>query len=289
MILIHNYCTTTSSEPLYLFQALQQSGIDCHLWADNTSAFDMFDRTKPKVFVSHYKFLTQDIFEYLKQNNKIKLAMNVTGASESQIESLKTTLSEIDIEPFLFSNDYSKSSSVHTLYPAADIFQPPSQLTNIPSKIDTGIISQEISQDFQDLTCKKDVYHILYMGSDDEYDGFDLRVDIRSLRKLIQLYKNISVFGTVDFCTSQLFFDLCLYCPSVSVKSDDDDGFQKIMSELFNESKATDVKKELKQQIKSRHTPFHRAARLLKILGEKEAMGKVENVKSQLHTALKDF
>jgi hypothetical protein len=168
---------------------------------------------------------------------------------------------------------------VHTLYPAADIFQPPSQLTNIPSKIDTGIISQEISQDVQDLTCKKDVYHILYMGSDDEYDGFDLRVDIRSLRKLMQLYKNISVFGTVDFCTSQLF----------SVKSDDDDGFQKIMSELFNESKATDVKKELKQQIKSRHTPFHRAARLLKILGEKEAMGKVENVKSQLHTALKDF
>ena len=51
-ILFHNYSSSTSTEPLYLHNALQKCGVESVIWGDpNMSAYDVFDTTKPDVFV----------------------------------------------------------------------------------------------------------------------------------------------------------------------------------------------------------------------------------------------
>ena len=55
-ILFHNYSNSTSTEPIYLYNALQKCGVESFIWADpNMSAYDVFDTTKPDVFVTHFK------------------------------------------------------------------------------------------------------------------------------------------------------------------------------------------------------------------------------------------
>ena len=76
--LIHNYSSGLSTEPMYFNQCLTECGVESHLWGDpNVSAFDMFDAINPEIFISHYRFLTNDIIKYIRQNNKIEMILNM--------------------------------------------------------------------------------------------------------------------------------------------------------------------------------------------------------------------
>lgn len=287
--LIQNYSSAISSEPLYLAEALSQSNVDVKVWANpNDSAFDAFDTTQPDVFITHYQYINSDIIQYLEQSDrKIKLVVNVTGATDQQLSSIKEVLGDNLV---LFTNSLEAKSGVQTLYPAADIFNlvavPPFE--QVP--IDVGFISNKFSETLEEMSCKNDVYHLLYVGDEPEYSGFDLKADIRSIKKLLGLYKQLHIVGDADLCSSQLFFDVCLNCSNITITSTDTDKFNKGLDLIFSNVGGVDnVREEMKNQIKARHTPFHRASRLMKFTGDKESMQKVENVKAKLSEALKEL
>ena len=73
-----------------------------------------------------------------------------------------------------------------------------------------------------------------------------------------------------------------LSCKKIEVRSSDPVGFQKMLKELFSETQTEDVQLEIKNQIKNKHTPFDRAWRFMKYLGDKDAMDKVMHVKNSI-------
>lgn len=286
--LIHNYSSTVSSEPLYLYQALQHAGIEVQLWADpNMSAYDAFDRVQPDVFVSAYTHINDQIMEYLLKSKKIKVMLNVTGASESQLQGIKNAFSSVEL--CLFTNSFNVAGA-ETMYPAFDIFNGLQPIVEIQDKLDTAIICEEISEKVEELIGQKDVYHILYIGEGEKPAGFDLRVDIRSVKKILPLYKNVILVGSNELCSSQVFLDMSMYADNFNVIAEDQDLFyNKCLTTLFdnkNVDESKQLNEQIKSQIKSKHTPFHRAARLAKLAGDKESLARIEKVKQQVLTGV---
>lgn len=291
-ILFHNYTNSLSTEPLYLHNALVKSGINSVLWSNKQiSAYDMFDTHKPDVFVTHFQVFTYDIMNYLKNNNNCQIVMNVTGASQSQLESIEKTFSEFSFKcPFIFTNSFdpipkSKLNLV-TMYPASDIFN----LDYMQSKdftIPEAIISDKFDEKVQNYIANKEVFHLLYINGNELDSNFDIRVSVQSLPQIYRLYKKITLIADNDICCSQVFLDMNLNCNEVEIQSANPNGFKKMLSEMFVESDNENIQQEIKNQIKARHTPFHRAARFMKYLGNNDAMRQIDNVKSQLPELLK--
>ena len=294
-ILFHNYSSSTSTEPLYLHNALEKCGVESVLWSDsNASAYDVFDTTKPDVFVTHFRTFGQDIFKYMKENNSCSMVLNVTGASQSQVESIEKELDKAGIKvDFLFTNSFDNKLKtkfkLHNLYPAADLFNLPPQ-QNVKSILPEAVVSDKFDENVENYIGEKDVFNLLYITEGDKDSNFDVRVNIRNLSQLYKVYDKMSLIGDNDLCCSQLFFDMAMHCNNPVVRSSDQDGFNKFLSTVFQESNSEDnLLGEIRNQIKDRHTPFHRAWRLMKFLGDKDAMSKIDNVKNQLPTLLKDM
>jgi hypothetical protein len=296
-ILFHNYSTSTSTEPLYLHNALSKCGIESAIWADpSMSAYDVFDVNKPDLFVTHFKTLTYDIFEYLKQDTKCSLALNVTGASQSQIDSIENELETNKIKTaFLFTNNANISvktkSKLHQLHPAADLFNLPPQQGAKPV-LPEAIISDKFDENVENCIGEKEVFSLLYITGDGNKDeSFDIRVDVKTLPQLYKVYENMYLVGDSDVCCSQLFFDMIMSCHNPNVRCKDQEGFNKFISSVFEntDTEKDDLVAEMRSQIKNKHTPFHRAWRFMKFLGDKNAMASIDKVKNQLPTLLKDF
>jgi len=295
-ILFHNYSSSTSTEPLYLHNALQKCGVESVIWGDpNMSAYDVFDTTKPDVFVTHFKTFSQDIFQYMKQNSGCSLVLNVTGASQSQIESIEKELEKAGIKvAFLFTNSSENKLKtrlkLHNLLPAADLFNLPPQ-QNVKSVLPEAVVSNKFDENVENYIGEKDVFNLLYITDGDKDSNFDIRVNVRNLSQLYKVYDKMSLVGDNDLCCSQLFFDMVMYCNNPVIRSSDQEVFNKFLGSVFQNTDQyeDDLLGEIRKQIKDRHTPFHRAWRLMKFLGDKDAMSKIDNVKNQLPTLIKDM
>ena len=82
-----------------------------------------------------------------------------------------------------------------------------------------------------------------------------------------------------------------MYCNNDVIRSLDQEVFNKFLGNVFQDTDQNedDLLGQIRNQIKDRHTPFHRAWRLMKFLGDKDAMSKIDNVKNQLPTLIKDM
>lgn len=294
-ILFHNYASSTSTEPLYLHNALQKCGVESFIWGDpSMSAYDVFDTTKPDVFVTHFKTFSQDIFQYMEQNNGCSLVLNVTGASQSQVDSIEKELEKSSIKvSFLFTNSFENKLKtklkLHNLLPAADLFNLPPQ-QNVKSILPEAIISDKFDENVENYIGEKDVFNLLYITEGDKDSSFDIRVNVRNLSQLYRVYDKMSLVGDNNLCCSQLFFDMAMYSDNPVIISSDQEGFNKFLENVFQDANPEDnLMGEIRNQIKNRHTPFHRAWRLMKFLGDKDAMSKIDNVKNQLPTLIKDM
>lgn len=292
-ILFQNYSNSLSSEPLYMHNALRQCGIESHLWSDpNVSAFDALDTVKPDVLVCHYRNITNDVVTYLK-TNKLDLVINATGATESQLKSIAEVFKETGTNvPFIFSNsavDIMPKVGLRTeqILPAADIFniQPKS---GRPHEIE-AVVSNDFSENVKNMIGEMGVYHLLYVTDGELNPTFDLRVTAMSLTRLFNVYKKISLVGDKDLCLSQMFFDMVLAGVNMQIKCSDQPSFNKFLNTVFKESDTDNIPSEIKNQIKTKHTPFHRAGRLLKFLKHTDGVNNVEKAKNQLPELLKDI
>jgi len=297
-ILFHNYSDELTTEPLYLFQALEKSGLDAHIWANrNVSAFDTFDQVKPDVFVSNFRNVTPDIVKYLNQNSNIDLVLNVTGCSEAQMVGIEDHLKLNNIKcPFVFVNSFENKPLPKTkfkcerIYPAFDLFRVRPQKPNPDCK--EAILSQSFDDHLEKELEGKEVYHLIQVTEGEKDENFDMRVNASSIHELAQYYKSFTLVGDVDFCSSQLFFDLNFNAKNVTVKFEDKEGFDKFLSTVFKDGdtkSAEEMSNQIKQQIKARHTPFHRASTFMKHLKDKEGVLQVDRVKDKLPEMLKDL
>lgn len=291
-ILFHNYTHSLSTEPLYLHNALVKAGVDSILWANKSvSAYDMFDTHKPDIFVTHFQVFSYDIMDYFKNNKFCEIAMNVTGATQSQINSIEQNFKDENIKcPFIFTNDFetkikSKLNLVK-LYPAADIFNMdygPFKNVGVPE----AIISNKFDEKVENYIANKGIFHLLYITGGDLDSHFDIRVTAQSLPQIYKIYPKVVLIGDNNICCSQIFLDMNLNCQKVEVKSSDTEGFEKMLREMFTETTGEDIQTEIRNQIKAKHTPFDRAWRLMKYIKDDSSMNKVMTVKNQLPELLR--
>lgn len=296
-ILFHNYSNELTTEPLYLSNAMRQCGLDVTLWVDpSISAYDAFDMNKPDVFITHAYSVTPDIFKYLGESKKIDLVLNVTGLSDVQVSDIEKYCDHEGVKcPFMFTNHFSLKgrnktpdikTKFHRVYPAFDLFL--SNPIDKPKIISEGVISQHNDEQLQSVIKDKEVYHLIQVTNGEREDGFDLRTNATSLKGLYPVYNKLTVVGDANFCSSQLFFDLNYNTHNISISCHDETAFFDFLSEAFeNIDTGEDIKLQVREQIKNRHTPFHRAATLCKHLKAKDEMAKVERAKSQLSELLK--
>jgi hypothetical protein len=204
-------------------------------------------------------------------------------------------LKEFDITPkFFFTNNvFNKKSSgggvpLHNIYPAADIFNlaNPQATAHLPSAFIYDNFSENLKKRVADL----EVYHLLYVGNQEQSVECDLKVNALVLRDIYKAYKTITLCGNKNIYSSQLFFDAILNAHKVDVIRDDEEElFENLLTTIFNcnlEDEGNDVAYEVRQQIKSRQTPFHRAWTLMKHLKNEEAQKRLEKAKTEVSNIL---
>lgn len=287
-ILFHDFSNVATTEPRYLNTALRQCNLDSNIWNNpKASVYDTLDMAKPDVLVSHYQALNQDMIKYLSQSN-IELALNVTGATQNVIDMIDNDLSNKIKIKLLYDNTYhkaiarSKKIKSEQIMPAADIF---CNVQNVEHTFKLGILTSTESEQYKEEAIKEPVHHRLHLGVSGENDGqFDLDVDVQNLPSILQMYDHFKVVDTVGSVCSQLFFEVCLHAKGLNiiVPESEKEMLHKSFERVFTDSDAEVVGEQIKQQIVKNHTPFHRAARLLKMLGDDAGNKVVENVKNQL-------
>jgi len=159
--------------------------------------------------------------------------------------------------------------------------------------LELAVISDEFSELVENHVGKSDVYHLLYIGGEKEYGDFDIGVSLSALSQLYKGYKHFDIIGKNLF-NCQLFFDACLNCNSLSFPTSDEDSkqFSKFLEKVFDcntSDDGNDIFYQVKKQIKSKHTPFHRAWTLAKHLKNEQWMKSLTTIKDKVSDVLGDL
>lgn len=301
-ILFDNYGGNFSTEPHYMYKALQEVQVDATVWANkNISTFDMFDSYKPDVFVTHYSLLTSDTVKYLQQNKSIELVLNITDITDNDLVSVETFLQNTNVScKFMFTNNMSKKKSafrVENIMPAADLFIPKQQPS--PSRIPFAFVCGnsggfEVS-DMESTLEEKEVYHLI--GYPNKSEDLDFEANIIKMHQIVGLYESIMLVGNMDFVCTQLFFDMSLRAPhcgffdhnryNAEEAAQEQARIKDFVGFLWNNNAPDDIDEKdipesIKRTIMRRHTCFNRAERFMKFLGDSEAATKLQQIQNKL-------
>ena len=291
-ILIHNYTSIISTEPMYFCKSFEITGHEAHLWSDaSISTFDMFDSFKPDVYLTHFEFLTNDAIKYLSQNKQIQLIVNCTGMTTDKLKILESKVEEGGINcPFLFTNagavlPYAKPEKLkmESILPGLDVFLPPQVFPDF--KIDLGLVALESSKQIDEYTKGRETHHRLKLTHMSERDKhFDMPVSILSLRGLYDKYNEVMFATPMSIVFSQLFYEAAFHADKVSFKVEDEEQplFDQFLASVFKEEETDNLSQTLKSQIKSNHTSISRAARLCKFMKDSETKLKLEKMRGTL-------
>lgn len=283
-ILFDSYVTINSSESSYFNAVLRMAKINSMFWSDKKiSTFDVLDATTPDVFVTHYRSISEDLIKYLSGSTNINLVLNISGSTDSEVEALEGFLSQKNINcSLMFSGDINPSKGktyrFEEILPAADLFFP----MNAPSqrKIDYGVICQSVKNDLvQDFIKDKDVYHTLGANANEVSDT-DLQVNVKTITDISHLYQNLVLIGDIRFVSSQMFFDCMLRANKCTVRTDNKEGWDNFLKRIFDVVEGDDMKEILRSQILQKHTCYNRAERLMKFLGNSDAMKAVQKLRN---------
>ena len=272
-ILIQNYSTPFSTEPLYLMECLKTVGVDASLWVNNESpAFDVFDAFNPDVFVGHFAFLTEDILKYLSQNPNIKSIINVTGTNSSQLENIKQTFMSMGVSmPTFTTGDFhgEHGDSVEKMLPCYDVFiKSASPQYNMPLAVLTNNKDDTVDEFIEG----KEAYHLVSYGENKEWS--DYTSDVRSFWGVCDCYDEVTLIDDGLVSMSQFFFQATMLCKNFNIScqtEEQKEAFSKMLSDLFEPEETSEkVESVVKNQIIKNHTCFNRASKLMSILGEEE-------------------
>ena len=293
-VLIQNYSSPDSTEPLYFCQALQSAGVHAGLWSTNSmSVFDAFDHFKPDVFIAKYQHLTNDAIKYLSQSPNTHCVINMTGAQQDTIDSLDSISENVNI-PFVYTNEpvglqrlRQKTVKLASIMPGADIFLNGNTASLPDFKIDLAIVSsydsrlrmKEIHQDFES-------YHYLSTSADLS-ESLDITAPLINMVTLLDKYDNI-VISEDGTAIPQVFFEAAARCKNVYYQTKYEshkDQILPVLNKLLGSTgafsygeKTSDVTKK----IKNKNTCLNRVQRLCSLLKDGE-------VESRIEKMIKDF
>lgn len=91
-ILIHNYSSEISTEPMFLAQAFKNAGEQVNIWPGSVSAYDIFDSVKPDLFICKAKLLNKEIIKRLSESPKCKIVLNCEGLVKEQLPQLDSII-----------------------------------------------------------------------------------------------------------------------------------------------------------------------------------------------------
>lgn len=267
-VLIDNYSSRTSTEPIYFEQTMKRVGIEAVVWNRNQiSTYDVFDRVQPDLFITHHNRLDNDIVKYLFGSTKpLDLVLNVTSLDEEKSVALNQLLKDLKTKkvnvPFVFSNTPEgipearlKDFKTHSILPGADLFIP--NHSGLDFEIDAarvymgGVYFSEVFANFD----KHDTYHNIEIGA--KTQGSDFSATAVDMMPLYLKYKQICFIGKPEDLVSQLLFDSKIRHDNVTLLSDDQERLDTILEGVYKTNLASP------QDIKKRHTCLHRTKRLL--------------------------
>lgn len=271
-LLIQNYTSVLSTEPMYLDACLKKTeSVTSNVWnVGSISAFDILDKLSPNVLLCHYTCQAlNDVLKYFAGNKNMELVLNITGIQQDHFKILENLLDSNSITcPFYISNLHksmyslksSRKANILNLLPGTDIFLPESQ--GLPDfQLEAGIISD--SKDIAEKHLNFSTYHKIGVGETNDF--FDFNVNVANMTPLYKRYEKIVLAATVPTVISQLFFDGVYKANKLIIKSNDNKKVNEIISELFEPGEEDeDMATLIKNQVKSKHTCLSRASRLMR-------------------------
>lgn len=288
-ILLDNYNTLFSTEASSIHQSLARAGVDVHLWENKgISAFEVFDRLEPDVYITGHLFLTEDILKRLS-GDKCRLVLNVSGITENGANDLESIIEEMNIKiDFAFYNNDKpqgfKNIKLLQIMSGADIFIP-----SVASgrKIPYGVVSDNVFPTPQTVN----VYHKISLTAE-PLEEADVNWHIIDLNRCVALYDNMVLAGNnPDILCGQPFFDMTLKLNGkciIDITEENQEMVSKHMEGLFPElpGEPEAAMQYIKSTILRKHTCLNRAERLMQNLGLKEAVDNLrklqENIRKEL-------
>jgi predicted CopG family antitoxin len=289
--LIQNYTSALSTEPMYIHRCLSECGYETSLWSDpQMSAYDTFDMYQPNLFITHYKFLTNDIVKYLSKKKQIKMVLNISGASQSEIDVIENIAKAKNVNiPFMFTNLYESNNNVKTknikcinLYPAADIFLAPAPTPDY--NLQACVISIQKNDLAERAIENKETYHTLSLNPESS-DYADMSLDVAGLSSFYHKYDEVILADDVNLVTSQILFDSILKSKKVTLRVPENQQklLDSILASLFIEDNSkSDISDLIRGQIKRKHNCFKRTARLFRALKIEDVSQKLEGISDKL-------
>lgn len=274
-ILIQNYASPISSEPLYFNQAFQMTeGIESMLWSPNTiSTYDVFDKYQPDIFICHHLGISNEIISYLS-GTPIQIVVNITNITEDNLTILEDMLAGNNITcRLMFSNNYDfvaqpkpKNIKYEKILPCADVFFLESQIPDY--KLDAMMVSSAHNDRMEQLEGKFESYHKMKVGVEQD-ENFDMNVNVIMLSSLYSRYKEVVICDAIDIAFSQVFFDAFLKSEKVSIKlpKNQEHLFTTALSEIFKEEGDENLVENIRGQIKENHTCINRVKQLMGAIG----------------------
>lgn len=267
-VLISDYSSNNTTEPLYLNTIFNTIGCESTLWPKNISTFDMFDMTQPNLHITHHSMLSRDLAVYL-QNAKVDLVVNITGISQQNLTALDSILDDYKIKPvFFFVNRYDpklkSKTNIVTILHGADLFLGAVQPQY---SIDYGIFVNSTSQ----IKPLGDTYH--YITSNDKLvNDADIFLPVYRLNNVYPNYKHI-VIRYFDGIVPQIFFDASLYS-HVFFDLENREILNSHLKRILHEENKCSLEDytsgNVRDLITKKHTCLHRAKSLLSQLSCKD-------------------
>lgn len=233
-ILVHNYSSEINTEPLYINEAAKSKGLDSIIWNNQESAFDIFDKHRPDLYITSWRSIRKDTVERLLEED-IKVMINITGAKPDILD----TIHSFKFKSIFFQNEY-QFKNIPTINYCADTFMAKRKVEPPDYNLDTLFIvlsENNIKESKYYAESKHISYHLItpFMKSSFHCDA---KVSIGGLYGIYPKYKQIYTFDQ-----NQLFYDAAYYNGS-----------------CFN---INNLNKITKQEILDLHTPYNRLEELL--------------------------
>jgi len=212
-VLIQDYSSPDTTEPMYLCQSFNTVGIQSVLWnSDQSSAYDTFDSFLPNLFIAHFHKITSDCIKYLSQNRHITMILNMTGAQQQHVEQLEGLIRESNINvAFAFTSspkEINKLSSsvvkIVDLPAAVDLFAATSEAVAPPYEVDHAVVSNYDARSVLSPKLKGTSHHFLSTSSE-LTDSLDITAPEINLQSLYSRYKNVIVSRNDQVIPQSLF------------------------------------------------------------------------------------
>lgn len=259
-ILIDNFITQVSTQSLYFYHELKKNtNIETYYWpSKNISTYDIFDDTKPDLFISHCASLNYELASYLddNKNKDIIIALSTSGINPKKLIELEAEFSkDMQFKVFFFGRQNIKLSRSKNII-VNDCVDDNTKTNDYKHRIPLGYHIK----DSQGFPSESSSYHTM----SNVMKEVDVSLDQMKLSSVVANYDRLVFPNLTEF--NQSFFDALYRVPEVYYTGDSqevDIQSEKIFGQSLNiKNKSVDFD-AVKKVVSEKHLPKNRIKTLL--------------------------